>query len=186
MTTSHQALGKAVQQTLSNAEDLKLARTLIERSTPNIVYSTAAQVVTGETLTASTFLLLTLGTGFNSNAACVGGRAYILDAYLPFGGLGGGGGIKVDLAAGDVQISNAQFTYTQCTSDDPSLVTVTNTNLLNTPVGSDNVDIIVTRISGVFVVTGGGSIGVRFAENTATDSATLLGRAYLSITEIAQ
>jgi len=184
MASSHQVLGKATQQTLNSAEALNLSRILIERSTPNIVFSTAAQVVIGETLSASDFLLLS--TGVASNKACVGGRAYLLDAYLPFGGLGGGGGIKVDLAGGDCETSNAQFTYTQYTSDDPALVTVTNTNQLNTPVGSDNVDIIVTRISGVFVVDSSGSIGVRFAENTATDSATLLGRAYLSITEIAQ
>jgi len=181
MATTHQILTNTITQNGAVPEPVnKLARYITQRSLPNVAYVTADQAVAGTTLTAATDLSIAASVGYNQNAACVGGRWYAVDAYLPCT-VGASGGIKVSLGAGTLTATDVQLTAEHLVAGGSAVYNMTALNGAN---GAATTGVIAVRVTGTFKCTDKGSLALSFAEFAAVSAATLKKGGYLRVTEI--
>ena len=182
MATSHQILSNVISQNKATDEPVnKAMRYLVQRGLPNTAYVTADQAVAGTTLTAATDLAITNSVGYNGGNACVGGRWYAIEAYLPCT-VGTAGGIKVSLGAGTMVATDVQINV-----EDITAAAIANYNLtaMNGANGAATTGVIQVRVTGSFKCTGSGSLALSFAEFAAVSAATLKKGGWMRLTEIA-
>lgn len=183
MATSHPSLSDLISQNKAvDGSANRLFRFVVQRGLPNMAVTTADQTVADDTLTAATELQLVNGVGYNGDHAVIGGRKYLVEAYLPCTASGTSAGFAVTLAAGSATATDVQLTYQHFTA---AAVATTNTTALATEAGAATTGVILCKVVGTFKATGSGTFGVQFAEAASVGDAVLLKGAWLSLTEIA-
>jgi hypothetical protein len=183
MATSLPAISALISQNKAVDESAnKLIRFVAQRALPNMAVTTANQTVPDDTLTAATELQLTKGVGFNGDLPVIGGRKYLVEAYLPCTASGTAAGFAVTMAAGSCTATDVQLSYQHFTA---SAVATTNTTALATSAGAATTGVILVKVVGTFKATGSGTFGPQFAEAASVGDAVLLKGAWLSLTEIA-
>lgn len=182
MATTHQIDAQVIERGF-NALDPKIAlglTKLAQIALPNTAYAAADQTVVGTTLTASTYLNIANGVGFNGGFAAVGGRKYRLEGRL-FTTSTASNGLKIDMNQGNATFSNVRGLYLGFAS--ATVAASATVTALTTALSSTNT-ILEAQIDVALECSGSGSVGLRFAESANSTGVILLQGSWLSLTEI--